>query len=245
MNGPAEMLNIRSRNAEEITVLDFEGDFDLNAQGPVSSVLGRKASDADGPVIWNFNDVASITGGGIGILINAFKEMGGLGRVAKLVNVRPSVVDVLQVHKVLPAFDIHTDEAAAAKQIRIEMEKKGEAIKRLFDRINIDLKARFKRFREGREAVDCKVCNAEAKSLSRCGIFLCTNELYPRDTVLQVYLELPTGLFKPQVKFLGKVVWVTETRNKDGMGPGMAMSIVSLAPEERTKLEEFLEGHGV
>lgn len=245
MDGLAEMLNISSRNAEEITVLDFEGDFDLNAQGPVSKVLGRKTSGVGGCVIWNFKDVASISGSGIGILINAFKEMRGSGRVAKLVNVNPSVLDVLQVHKVLPAFDIHTDEAAAAKQIRIEVEEKGEAFKRLFDRINIDIKARFKRFREGREAEGCKVCSAEVKSISRCGIFLSTNEIYPRDTVLQVTLELPTGLFKTQVKFLGKVVWVTETKDKRGMGPGMAMSIVSLDPGERKKLEEFLAGHGV
>ena len=81
----------------------------------------------------------------------------------------------------------------------------------------------------------------EASSLSMGGIFLKTGTTYETDTVLEVRLALPTGIFKPQVKLLAKVVWSADKEADGAPSKGMALSTLFIDEGERRKLESFLK----
>jgi anti-anti-sigma factor len=238
------MLTIGHRKDSDITVLDLAGDFGADAQAAISELVAKYTHDAHTNIVWNFRDVSAINSSGIGILLNACGEIKKHGAIAKLARVSPAALEVFGIHKVIPVFDIYPDEAAAKKRIRIEVEETDKAYVRLFERINVDLKARFKEFKKGFLRGLARPRAADATSLSMCGIFLKTGSTYPKDTLLETTLLLPEGGSKPQVKFLGKVVWVADREKQPGLYPGMALCTLFMEDAEKAKLEGFIKAHG-
>jgi anti-anti-sigma factor len=244
------MFSVNCRKDEMIVVADLEGVFDHESEAEIGKLNTCTLSSDGDCVIWNFQGVTELTSSGIAILLNACSELKKNGSKTKLVNLGPKVLDALQVHKVVRAFEICTDELAAAKQIRIDLEERGEAFTRLFERIDVRLKARFKTFQKGgRMPVNPGVHSADARTLSRCGIFLHTEDLYPVDAVLDVDLVLCDGEDGPAseemlVNFVGKVVWTADEQTQSDIYPGMALSIVSMEEDTRKMLESYLASRG-
>lgn len=239
------MVSIANRQLEEITVFDVEGELDIDSAAAIRDVTTKAHSSSDSHfLLWNFDKVVSISSSGVAILVDAFKELTKQGMLTKLINVGPAILDVFQVHKVLPIFNIHTDEGAALKQFQIDAEKKKESYVRLFERINVDIKARFKIFKQD-TSVALPTHEAEVKTLSQCGVFLQTKKEYPPDTILDVTLLLPEGgtAKKPQVRILAKIVWIAKEETQNAPYPGMALSILYMEKSEKRKLEEFCVEH--
>ncbi len=278
------MFKVNCRRDEMIVVADLEGVFDHNAEDEVCKLSTGCAPTGGDSVIWNFKGVTDLTSSGIAILINACKDLeknyqkengdtpiearsdrcGAEAKKAfsrtKLSNLRPRVVDALTVHKLVDAFDIHPDELAAVKQIRMDLEQRGDgdAFTRLFERIDVKLKARFKEFKEGGRMPDNPGhYDADVKTLSRCGIFLHTEYIYFAGSVLDVELLLyddedgGTGSYYHadaeaiSVNFVGKVVWVANEEKQFDIYPGMALSIVSMEEGVKNMLEGYLASRGV
>lgn len=251
------MLKVNCRRDEMIVVADLEGVFDHESENEVCKLNTCCVPAEDNCVVWNFKGVTELTSSGIAILLNACSDLKKQGSGTKLANLGPKVLDALQVHKVLGAFDIYTDELAAVKQIRIDLEERGEAFTRLFERIDVRLKARFKKFKKGgRLPVNPGTYSADAKTLSRCGIFLHTDYVYPADSVLDVDLMLydeeedtavgarHEGVETICVNFIGKVVWVADEHDQANIYPGMALSIVSMDEDVKNMLEGYLVARG-
>jgi len=278
------MFKVNCRRDEMIVVADLEGVFDHNAEAEVCKLSTGCAPTGDDSVIWNFKGVTDLTSSGIAILINACKDLeksyqkekgdspvevrtdrcGVDSKKAfnrtKLSNLCPRVVDALTVHKLVDAFDIHPDELAAVKQIRMDLEKRGDgdAFTRLFERIDVKLKACFKEFKDGgRMPENPGRYDADAKTLSRCGVFLHTEHTYYTGSILDVELLLyddedgGAGSYYHadaeaiSVNFVGKVVWVANEDNQSNIYPGMALSIVSMEENVKNMLEGYLASRGV
>ena len=178
------MLNISRRHRNNIAFLDMEGSLDIEAEDLIKRSIADKPSDSNGNFVFNFNDVGTITSSGIGILLNAYMEISKKGGLAKLSNVKPSVLDAFQVHKVLPVFDIYPDESAAEKRVCMERDENDEKIRRLFERINVDLKAKFKIFKKSAPSEIFSSKKAIAKSVSMCGTFLQTHDVYEANSYI-------------------------------------------------------------
>jgi anti-anti-sigma factor len=239
------MLRIDQRQENNITFLDIEGSFDIEAEDLIKDTITKSSSGSNGNFVFNFNEVETITSSGIGILLNAYMDVSKRGGIAKLSNVMPSILDAFQVHKVLPAFDIYPDEKSAAKRVHIELNEKGEKIRRLFERIIVDIQAKFKRFKKDVPAGMFRFKKADAKSLSIGGIFLQTYDTYDANTILVVKLLLPGGFLRKYVTFLGKVVWVAAKESHASIYPGMALSTLFIEEKEKNKLEDFIASQGV
>lgn len=222
----------------------MEGALDIEAEDIIKGSITDKPSDANGNFVFNFNEVDAITSSGIGILLNAYMDISKKGGIAKLSNVKPSVLDAFQVHKVLPVFDIYPDENAAEKRVCMERDEKDEKIRRLFERINVDLNTKFKIFKKKAPSGIFGYKKAIAKTLSMCGIFLQTHDVYEANTILEVKLLLPGGFLKNNITFLGKVVWVAGKESQANIYPGMALCILSIEEKEKSKLEDFINLQG-
>ncbi len=239
------MLTLDFKQDCNMEIMYLDGDFDLDAEEALSKAIAERDESRQAGLIWNFQNVRSITSSGIAILFNSYMEVKKKGIITKLTNVDDAVLDILSVHKILPAFDIHPTEDAALKQIRLDLATiKSSNSKRLFERIKVDLAASFKLFRKGRESVTCKTHNATATSLSKCGIFLKTHTSYPTDTPLEISLSLHAGKTEPDVTFLAKVAWVAGKECHPEFYPGIALSILNITTAEKLKLMSFLDAHG-
>ncbi len=238
------MLKISQRHRNNITFLDMEGALDIEAEDLIKGSIADKSSDSNGNFVFNFNDVDTITSSGIGILLNAYMDISKKGGIAKLSNVKPIVLDAFQVHKVLPIFDIYPDENAAEKRVCMERDEKDEKIRRLFERIDIDLNAKFKIFKKSASSRIFGFKKAIAKTVSMCGIFLQTHDVYEANTILEVKLLLSGSILKNNITFLGKVVWVAGKESHANVYPGMALCILSIEEKEKSKLENFINLQG-
>jgi anti-sigma B factor antagonist len=239
------MLNINRREDEDMVVLDLDGAFDLDSLGPVEQLMSDSSALAAAGVLWNFKEVHSINSSGIGILLDAFSRLKKRGNITKLVNVNDEVLDVLNVHKVLPAFDIHPCEMSAGKELKIELADTSNTAGyvRLYDRVNVKLSVKFKNFKKGRESETFPEHDAEVVSLSRGGVFLQTDDTYPKGSVLGMTLIL--GEEGAEIKMLGKVAWVADPEQHADRYPGMALTIVCMEKDDLGKLTEYLHTQGV
>ncbi len=238
------MLEISKRDRNNITFLDMEGALDIEAEEVIKGSITDNPSDSNGSFVFNFNDVDTITSSGIGILLNAYMDISKNGGIAKLSNVKPSVLDAFQVHKVLPVFDIYPDENAAEKRVCMERDEKDEKIQRLFERIDIDLKAKFKEIKKNTPSEIFGSRKAIAKSVSMCGIFLQTDDVYEANTIFEVKLLLPGSFLRNNITFLAKVVWIAGKESHANLYPGMALCILSIEEKEKSKLEDFISLQG-
>ncbi len=238
-------MQIKTRIKEEITILDMEGQFDMEAQAPVEGVIKAYLTNTDDCIIWNFENISTITGAGIAILFNACSDIKKHGGLTTMVNVKPAVIDALEVHKILQAFNILANEDAAVKQLSLCREDMGHMHKRLFDRAEVDLKAVYRKFKSGRHANMYSHREARVSSLSRNGLFMQTDEEYPSGTVLELSIVLDDGENEPPLRLLAKVVRTYEDPTNNAHIPGMGLSIVNIDVDEKKRLEEFLLPFGV
>lgn len=239
------MLTLKFKQDCNMEIMYLDGDFDLNAEEALNKAIADKDASRYAGLIWNFQNVRSISSSGIAILFNAYMEVKKKGIITKLTNVDDTVLDILSVHKILPAFDIHPTEDAALKQVRLDLAAiKSSNSKRLFERIPIDLSASFKLFRKGRESATCKSHDATATSLSKCGLFLKTHTSYPTGTPLEINISLHDARPEPKVAFVAKVAWVAGKECHPEFFPGIALSILTITTGEKLKLMSYLDAHG-
>ncbi len=236
------MLKIDSRDAAYATILDLTGEIDIEAETRLKDEAVHGVPSGTN-IIWNFSEVSNVSSTALGILLDISKEITRNGGTSRIVNISPEVLDVFQVHKVIQAFSILPDEKSALRRIVLDQEKEGDRYGRLFERLKVKLKGRMKLFRKGRQGSreTEPYTEVEASSLSMGGIFLKTGTTYDANTVLDIRLALPTGIFKPQVKLLAKVVWSADKESDGAPSKGMALSTLFIDEDERKKLENFLK----
>ena len=233
------MLNITSREHGNITVIDIEGSIDIESENAINHMTVENHADEESNLLLNFKKVDSLSSSGVAILVDAFKKLNSAGRIAKLANVGPAILDVFQVHMVLPIFSIHADEDSAMRQFNIDRKESDKVYVRLFERINVELKAKFKRFKKDAPTTMFPMHDAMVQVISQGGVFLRTTNSYPDDTILEVKVRLPESVQNPVVRFLAKVVWISYESVEPPLYLGMALSILFMEKNDQKKLEEF------
>ena len=75
-------------------------------------------------------------------------------------------------------------------------------------------------------------------NLSEGGLFLATDNIQPRGTVIDLTVSLPNGL---RVAVKGEVRWIREyNENTPDLMPGMGMQFIGLNPAIAQKMQAFL-----
>lgn len=107
-------LTIGVREVQGVTVLDLSGKLVL---GEECNSLRQHVSDllaADKKkILLNMAEVSHADSSGIGILVEAVVVSAKQGGQVKLVNLGRVLRNTLSVHRLLPAFEVFDDEAAA------------------------------------------------------------------------------------------------------------------------------------
>jgi anti-sigma B factor antagonist len=112
-------LNIRERQAGEITVLDMDGRITIG-EGSVAlrSAIRRLLEEGKKNILLNLAGVGYIDSSGIGELVSSYTAINKEGGQLKLLSLTQKLRDLLTITKLLTVFDAYETEADALGNFR-------------------------------------------------------------------------------------------------------------------------------
>lgn len=234
------MLLITKKKLDDLVLVTLSGSLSMHSHDDLHTTIVECTEGHGDNILLSLESLEQISSSGVGILVTACVEIGNSGRIIKLVDVPTEILEKLDMHKVLPVFNIFSDVESAAKQIKIDVEEKDKALVRLFERIDLCVGARFRVHKRGKKVVALPFQDATAMGLNKRGMFLRTEQLFDANTLIDVKLSLGKGFFKKEsVSFLGKVVRMIEA--VDDAEAGFGLVILHMDHSETKRLEKFLK----
>ena len=107
-------LNIRERQAGDVTVLDMDGRITIG-EGSVTlrTAIRRLLEEGKKRILLNLAGVGYIDSSGIGELVSSYTAIGKENGQLKLLNLTQKLQDLLAITKLLTVFDVYESEADA------------------------------------------------------------------------------------------------------------------------------------
>jgi anti-sigma B factor antagonist len=112
-------LNIRERQAGDVTVLDMDGKITIG-EGSVAlrGAVRRLIEEGKKKILLNLSNVGYVDSSGIGELVSSFTTVNREGGQLKLLNLTQKIKDLLAITKLLTVFDTYTDEPSALNSFK-------------------------------------------------------------------------------------------------------------------------------
>ncbi len=112
-------LNIRERQAGDVTVLDMDGKITIG-EGSVAmrSVIRRLLEEGRKKILLNLAGVGYIDSSGIGELVSSFTTTNREGGQLKLMNLTQKINELMVITKLATVFDTYDDEASALNSFK-------------------------------------------------------------------------------------------------------------------------------
>ena len=112
-------LNIRERQAGDVTVLDMDGKITIG-EGSVAlrSAVRRLIEEGKKKILLNLGGVGYVDSSGIGELVSSYTTTSSKGGQLKLLNLTQKMEDLLGITKLLTVFDTYDDEATALNSFK-------------------------------------------------------------------------------------------------------------------------------
>lgn len=112
-------LNIKERQAGDITVLDMSGRITIG-EGSVAlrNAIRRLVEEGKKNILLNVGGVGYVDSSGIGELVSSFTAVKKEGGHLKLLNLTQKIKDLLAITKLLTVFDTYDDEQTALESYK-------------------------------------------------------------------------------------------------------------------------------
>lgn len=112
-------LNIRERQAGDVTVLDMDGRITIG-EGSVGlrSAVRRLLEEGKKKILLNLAGVGYIDSSGIGELVSSYTAINKEGGQLKLLSLTQKLRDLLTITKLLTVFDSYDDESEALNSFK-------------------------------------------------------------------------------------------------------------------------------
>jgi len=107
-------LNMKERQAGDVTVLDMDGKITIG-EGSVAlrSAIRRLLEEGKKKVLLNLAGVSYIDSSGIGELVSSYTAINKDGGQLKLLNLTQKTLELLTITKLLTVFDVYESESEA------------------------------------------------------------------------------------------------------------------------------------
>lgn len=106
-------MNIATRTAGKVTVVDVSGEVDLYHSPALLGQLTNLIKQKQTSILLNFQNVTYIDSSGLATLIGAYQQLKPQGGQLRLSNVSKNVQNVFAVARLDKVFTIHPTEAEA------------------------------------------------------------------------------------------------------------------------------------
>lgn len=112
-------LNIRERQAGDVTILDLDGKITIG-EGSVSlrGAIRRLIEEGKTKILLNLSGVGYVDSSGIGELVSSYTTCSSKNGQLKLLNLTQKIQDLLTITKLLTVFDVYEDEATALNSFK-------------------------------------------------------------------------------------------------------------------------------
>ncbi|MDQ3743004.1 MAG: STAS domain-containing protein [Acidobacteriota bacterium] len=112
-------LNIRERQAGDVTILDLEGKITIG-EGSVSlrTAIRRLIEEGKKKILLNLAGVGYVDSSGIGELVSSYTTINREGGQLKLLKLTQKIKDLLTITKLLTVFDVYDDESQALNSFK-------------------------------------------------------------------------------------------------------------------------------
>ena len=107
-------LNIKERQAGDVTVLDLEGNIIMGGgSAELRGAIRRLINQGKKKILLNFARVKYVDSSGIGELVASVVSIGSRGGQMKLTNLSERVDEVMGISNLLSIFEVYDDESKA------------------------------------------------------------------------------------------------------------------------------------
>lgn len=112
-------LNIKDRQAGDVTILDLSGKITIG-EGSVQlrEAVRRLLDDGKKKILLNLGDVSYVDSSGIGELVSSYTTTNNNGGQLKLLNLTKKIQDLLMITKLLTVFETYDNEEAAVSSFK-------------------------------------------------------------------------------------------------------------------------------
>ena len=224
----------RFRESGNITILDIEGNVNINSSDIIESV-GYLLNSGKSNFIFNLENVNLVDYSGLSVLAIAYKNVLNHKGKARFVHVPAQVTELFKLVKLESVFDTYADEASAIKSFYEESAEMAH-LRRRFKRLDMHLKVKYWVIGSQKRP---KVFEGEVVNMSAAGLCIFSKYTFPINSQLEIEL-----IHHGETRFLdatARVIWIADKELQPHFYPGMGVAFVHLSQENEKLIIDFID----
>lgn len=224
----------RFRESGNITILDIEGNVDINSSDIIEYV-GYLLNSGKFNFIFNLANVNLVDYSGLSVLAIAYKNILNHQGKARFINVPAQVAELFKIVKLESVFETCADEESAIKSFYGDSVELAH-LRRRFKRLDINLKIKY--WLVGAQKRP-KVFGGEVINMSAAGLYIFSKYTFPVNSQLEIEL-----IHRGETKFLSastRVIWLADKELQPHFYPGMGVAFVHLSAENEKLIIDYID----
>ncbi|MBL7071763.1 MAG: anti-sigma factor antagonist [Candidatus Omnitrophica bacterium] len=228
-------MKIRIRESRKISVVDIQGQIDINAAELIETI-GWLLKSRKKDILLNLNQVDLVDYSGISILAIAYKNVLNHKGKMKFCNVSAHVEELFKLVRLDSIFEVYLDEATALTTFHYESPIDKKHLRRRFKRLFVHIEIEFRSKRAAKKTW----YTGKLFNLSGNGIFLYTKKLLRVREELELRITMKD---KRQIDVDGTVVWLADKKIQPQSYPGMGIYFKKMRKQDQDLLLNFINKH--
>lgn len=229
-------MPVRFRETGNITILDIEGNVDINSSDIIETI-GYLLNSGKINFIFNLENVNLVDYSGLSVLAIAYKNVINHKGKLKFLHVGLQTIELFKMVKLEYVFEVYSEEEGAIRSF-YEEETRSLPLRRKFKRLDINLRVKFWLISSHKRP---KVFEGRILNVSAAGLYIFSKYTFPINSQLELELILPG-----EIKFLdttANVIWLADKELQPHFYPGMGVAHLHLTPEKERLVIDFIDKH--
>lgn len=226
-------MDIRIREAHNISIVDIDGQIDINA-AEIIEAIGWLIKNKKKDILLNFDKVNMVDYSGISILAIAYKNVINHKGKMKFCNVPLHIEELFKLVRLDSIFEIYKDEDTALTTFfHSESPMDYALLRRRFKRLDVHIEAEF-----------CAKSNPDKiwhtgriLNISGEGLFIQSKNVVPLGTTLTLKLNISDT---ETLEAEGMVIWLADKSLQLQSYPGMGIRFNNMRKTVQDKLMTFI-----
>lgn len=227
-------MQVRFRETGNITILDIEGNVDINSSDIIETI-GYLLNSGKINFIFNLENVNLVDYSGLSVLAIAYKNVINHKGKLKFLHVGLQTVELFKMVKLEYVFEVYSEEESAIRSF-YEEETRSLPLRRKFKRLDINLRVKFWLIGSHKRP---KIFEGRILNISAAGLYIFSKYTFPINSQLEMELILPG-----EIKFLdatANVIWLADKELQPHFYPGMGVAHLHLTPEKERLVIDFID----
>ncbi len=225
----------RIRDAGGVSILDVEGNLDINSSDIIETI-GWLIDSNKLHILCNMEGVDMVDYNGLSILAIAYKNVINHKGKLKFMSVPLQVMELFKVVRLDMVFECYFNETTAITSFSIEEDSRRSPLRRRFQRLDIHLKVAYSLMSDIRTS---NVFTGDVLNISGAGLFISTRDIFPINSPLLLTLKLSSEA-RP-ISALGRVMWLPDEEIQPHSYPGMGVAFTRLDNDVESAIVDFVE----